>query len=490
MAQVYDAWALGESGFERRVALKRVLPEYLDDTAIRRMFLDEARIASQLHHGNIVPVIDYGTIDGTEFLAMEFVDGVDARKAVKAAAARGETMPLEVGLNIIAAIAHALDYAHGLKDKNGQAVGIVHRDVTPQNVLLSWNGDVLLSDFGIALATNRDERTKTGLIKGKLGFIAPEQLQGKHATTAVDIFGLGATLHALLTGDSPVEQAAAASGLSMHLEIAPELPPEVQRLVAECMSLEPQARPTARQMAARCIELLALRTHGDGRSLIRDWLAGLRADFTQRNGLDDLMQMVLVPMNPADPKTLTVMRMQSGATTSLTSAQNPSSLRRVSRRRFWLVGGGGAMLVAAGTTAVLWEPRGDQKPAPAPPAPPAPAPAPPHRPMAAEPKPLVSPPLPPSSPPPASRAHAGAKRRAKKSDPSALGWLRVGGAALAGAAVSVDGRRVGFAPLEQVLPEGLHDLRVTDAKTGRLLHAQAITVATEHTRTSPLRVIR
>jgi serine/threonine-protein kinase len=461
------------------------------------MFLDEARIVSQLHHGNIVHVIDYGTIDGAEFLAMEFVDGVDARRAVKAAAARGESMPLDVSLRIVVAIAHALDYAHGLTDDSGRSVGIVHRDVTPQNVLLSWNGDVLLSDFGIALSTNRDERTKTGLVKGKLGFIAPEQLLGKDATSAVDIFGLGATLHAMLTGDSPVEQVALASGVPMHLEIAPELPSEVRELIAQCMSLDPQARPTARQLASRCSEILVPFANVDGRTAIRDWLAGVRADFSQRNGLDDLMQMVLVPMNAADPKTLTVMRLENSSVAAVSDIE-PQAHPQSKVRRWPILLLSGALFVGASAfflqtsrhtpapARVLPEPQAPPRrtPGPSSASPPGPALG------GAKQAPAAEVPTPQRKQPAARAKRAAASRGMTKTTQSQLGWLRVGGASLAGGQVSLDRRPVGFAPLEQVVSEGPHELRVTDPKTGRVILRESITISSQHSRSSPLRVMR
>ena len=183
MAHVYEAVAQGDRGFERRVAIKRVLPEHAQDVSVKRMFLDEARIASRLHHGNVVQVLDYGTVDGDELLVMEYADGLDAMRAATIGRTRGTAMPEALALHVAAEVAHALAYAHGLAGSDGAALRIVHRDVSPQNVLLSWDGDVKLSDFGIAVfAAQREEKTATGIVKGKMGYMPPEQAAGKALT--------------------------------------------------------------------------------------------------------------------------------------------------------------------------------------------------------------------------------------------------------------------------------------------------------------------
>src|SRR6185369_12337045 len=173
MAQVLEAVCQGMDGFERRVAIKRLLPQHLRDGGRRRMFFDEASIGSRLHHGGVVQIFDYGLIDGAAFIAMEFVDGVDALRAVS--------------LHVISEVAHALAYIHDVKDEHGEPLGIVHRDVSPQNILLSWDGDVKLSDFGIALSLGREEHTAEGVVKGKMPYMPPEQALGKRVDSAADV---------------------------------------------------------------------------------------------------------------------------------------------------------------------------------------------------------------------------------------------------------------------------------------------------------------
>src|SRR3954463_12482837 len=177
MATVIEAVASGHGGFERRVAIKRLLPQHARDGERRRMFFEEARLGSRMHHGGIVPILDYGLIDGSEFMAMEYVDGLDALRAVSGATPDIVPMPEGIALHITAEIAHALAYIHDLRDDENRSLAIVHRDVSPPNILLSWNGDVKLSDFGIALS--RSNAAEEGAIQGKLHYRAPEQARGE-----------------------------------------------------------------------------------------------------------------------------------------------------------------------------------------------------------------------------------------------------------------------------------------------------------------------
>jgi len=286
MAHVYEAVARGERGFERRVAIKRVLPEHAHDVSMRRMFFDEARIASHLHHGSIVQILDYGVVDGAEFIAMEYVDGVDAGRAVAQAMRQGRPMPEALALHVAAEIAHALAYAHERTDPDGAALQIVHRDVSPGNILMSWDGDVKLSDFGIALATAREEKTATGVVKGKLAYMAPEQAGGRPVTAAADVYALGATLCALLTGAPPGAPKAS------DLDVA--LTHEVEDLARACMEPDAASRPETSAVAFRAGQLAARRLDRDTRGALREWLAPLRATMAKVSALDDLMGLALV----------------------------------------------------------------------------------------------------------------------------------------------------------------------------------------------------
>lgn len=194
MAEVYRARREGPGGFEKVVALKRILPSYARNQTLVQRFLEEARIAGGLTHGNIVPVIDFGEIDGEHYLVMEWVDGVPLSALLRTVAERGRTLPAEVVAHIIAEAAAGLHHAHTRTDASGRPMSIVHRDVSPQNILLARQGDVKISDFGIAKAADSVVRTEAGIQVGKLCYMAPEQAKGEPLDARADVYALGIVL--------------------------------------------------------------------------------------------------------------------------------------------------------------------------------------------------------------------------------------------------------------------------------------------------------
>ncbi|MEM9193065.1 MAG: serine/threonine-protein kinase [Myxococcota bacterium] len=289
MAQVVEAVATGPGGFERRVAIKWMLPEIANDASARGMFLDEARIASELHHANIVQIVDYGLMDGSEFIVYEFVDGLDLTRACSQ---QSGTVKDTVALHVVSEVAHALDHAHRRRDAGGHALAIVHRDVSPSNVLLSWDGDVKLADFGIAFAAHKEERTATGLIKGKASYMAPEQAEGKQATGAADVYALGVTLHRLLTGESPSHYGRRVAGEDQRIS------PDLEKLVNAALAVEPEARPTARAFAEEAGKLRASRTSTSGRRELEEWLRPLKELRTPPRRLDQFAGEEVVEDTP------------------------------------------------------------------------------------------------------------------------------------------------------------------------------------------------
>ncbi|MCK6552712.1 serine/threonine protein kinase, partial [Myxococcota bacterium] len=202
-AELFEAWALGDGGFSRRVALKRLLEAHAADPALVDAFVDEANLTSHLHHANIVGVYDFGELDGRPFQILELVDGLDLAEVQAGLRTRGDAFPVEVALHVTAELAEALAYAHAASGADGAPLGLVHRDVTPENVLVSWAGDVKLTDFGIARAHERRARTTVNVVKGKAPFLSPEQLRGELVDARADLFALGCLLHALVAGESP-----------------------------------------------------------------------------------------------------------------------------------------------------------------------------------------------------------------------------------------------------------------------------------------------
>ena len=199
MAEIYVARREGPHGFSKRIALKRILPQLAADPEFVAMFIDEARLCAQLTHPNLVQVFDFGEEAGELYMAMELVEGTTAAKVARAAAARGEPVPTEVALQIALSVGRGLAHAHESSDDEGRPLGLVHRDVSPGNILISSSGAVKLGDFGIARAAEFERRTDQGQLKGKLGYMSPEQVTGRELDAKSDQFTAAIVLAELLT---------------------------------------------------------------------------------------------------------------------------------------------------------------------------------------------------------------------------------------------------------------------------------------------------
>ncbi|HEY8431255.1 MAG TPA: protein kinase, partial [Sandaracinaceae bacterium] len=199
MAEILLAREDAEGAGSRHLVVKRILPEYEREPAFVEMFLDEARVMMRLKHPNVCHVYKFGQQDGTHFIAMEWVHGASLGKLIRRARKMGG-IPVAIACKIIALIAEALDHAHTAKDDDGNPLGIVHRDVTPDNVMISYDGAVKLLDFGIAKADARAHKTQAGVVKGKFAYMAPEQCRAKPLDHRVDVFALGVCLYEALTG--------------------------------------------------------------------------------------------------------------------------------------------------------------------------------------------------------------------------------------------------------------------------------------------------
>jgi serine/threonine protein kinase len=198
MAELYLAHQRGAEGFGKIVALKRIHPHLAANPEFTNMFLDEARLAAALDHPHIVHVLDFGESDGEHYLTMEYVHGRHLLDVMRAHS--GRPLPLDVAVQIVGAVARALHHVHELRGPDGRAQGLVHRDVSPSNVLVSYEGTVKLTDFGIAKAVDLTSATRTGTFKGKLGYASPEQVRGDALDRRSDIFALGILLYETTTG--------------------------------------------------------------------------------------------------------------------------------------------------------------------------------------------------------------------------------------------------------------------------------------------------
>lgn len=201
MAEVFRAKATGVEGFERLVAVKRILPSIAADEDFITMFIDEAKIAVQLTHANIAQIFDLGKVGDSYFIALEYIPGMDVRAIFTRARQRKELLPLSMACYVIMKVCEGLEYAHQKRDATGQFLNLVHRDVSPQNLLVSYEGAVKVIDFGIAKAVGKQGMTQAGMLKGKFGYMSPEQVEGVPIDRRSDIFGLGICLYELLTGE-------------------------------------------------------------------------------------------------------------------------------------------------------------------------------------------------------------------------------------------------------------------------------------------------
>ncbi|HEX2835576.1 MAG TPA: TonB family protein [Thermoanaerobaculia bacterium] len=258
MAEVWKAYARGVEGFQKVVAIKKILPHLSDNQDFIEMFIDEAKLAAQLNHNNIIHIYDLGKIQSSYYIAMEYIDGFDLKTILRRGGERDHPMTVELALFIASKIAAALDYAHRKKDFEEKEMGLVHRDVSPQNVLISQEGDIKLCDFGIAKAASKASHTQAGALKGKLQYMAPEQAWGRNIDRRSDIFALATVLFEMLTsrklfsGDnelSILEQVREARVQPPSL-YNDEVTPEIDKIVIKALQKDPANRyQTAGEMA-------------------------------------------------------------------------------------------------------------------------------------------------------------------------------------------------------------------------------------------------
>ena len=257
MAEIFLARVSGLSGFQKMVVIKRILPQLATKSDFVEMFLDEARIAATLQHPNVVQMYDVGVVDGNYFIAMEYLHGEDVRSIMKALYKREEKLPLEQALNILIGLSSGLHYAHEKLGFDGKPLDIIHRDVTPQNIIVTYEGGVKLLDFGIAKASNRFGETRFGTLKGKVPYMSPEQCRGEPLDRRSDIFSLGIMLYELTLGkrlykghsDFEVLKQIVEGTVTRPSEIDPGYHPRLEEIVMRALEKERDKRyQTAREL--------------------------------------------------------------------------------------------------------------------------------------------------------------------------------------------------------------------------------------------------
>jgi serine/threonine protein kinase len=227
MAEVWLARQTGIEGFQKNLVVKRILPHLAEDREFVEMFRNEALIAARFNHPNIAQVYEFGEANGTYYIAMEFIHGEDLGRVMRKAASTGQWVARPLAIRIVASACEGLHYAHSRTDDAGRPLRVVHRDISPQNILISFDGSVKLVDFGIAKAADQASLTKSGAIKGKFAYMAPEQAAGKPLDARADIFAIGLVLYELLTGHRPLKRDSELATLQAAMECAIDPPSQV-----------------------------------------------------------------------------------------------------------------------------------------------------------------------------------------------------------------------------------------------------------------------
>ncbi|MCI5072221.1 protein kinase [bacterium] len=251
MAEIYKGFAKSADKKMYSIAIKRILPQFAKDEEFVALLLDEAKVMVYMNHPNIVSIIEFGKVDESYYIAMEYVEGPTLQKLFKKVRAKNELLPVPIALFIIREIAQGLGYAHRKLDSDGNAMNIVHRDISPANILISFAGDVKITDFGISKAANQNHHTQVGIIRGKTGYMSPEQTRaGMEIDGRSDLFSLGVIMYELLTGKRLFKADSVPKALKMVREgeippisqLRPGLPASLENIVYRALQRNPSER--------------------------------------------------------------------------------------------------------------------------------------------------------------------------------------------------------------------------------------------------------
>jgi len=308
MAEIFLAKQTGAEGFERDVVIKCMLDHFTKYPDFIAMFLDEARLAARLHHPNIVQITDLGVADKRYFICMEYLAGEDLDAVIAAAHYRGEGIPIPIAARIMLSVLEGLEFAHGYQEQ-GRLVGLVHRDISPSNIFVTYQGTVKVLDFGIAKASSRMTQTQPGLLKGKWGYMSPEQARGEQIDARSDLFSLGITFHELLTARRVFERDNEIGVLLALMEqpIPPpsqrraDVPPALDRIVMKAMERRTQDRyASAAEMRADLEEFLRGTSSIPGVTQLAQYLQGLfgPAEVERKTKIPSLTELEALKVDP------------------------------------------------------------------------------------------------------------------------------------------------------------------------------------------------
>ncbi len=273
MAEVFLAKHSGIGGFQRLVALKVIHPTHSEDPSFIESLVQEAKVAVQLSHPNIGQVHDLGKVDGVYFIVMDFIDGKDLYRLLFESSQQNRTFPVDVALFIAEQVASGLGYCHQRKDHYGRPMNLVHRDVSPQNIFLSWQGEVKILDFGIAKVSHRLRHTEAGVIKGKLQYMSPEQISGTKLDSRSDLFSCGICLFEMLAGEMArgeadpldlLDKIRRAEFKSLHT-LRPELDLRIVQIVERLLNVHPADRFASGEDVSRALQRVRFDLYPDFR---------------------------------------------------------------------------------------------------------------------------------------------------------------------------------------------------------------------------------
>jgi eukaryotic-like serine/threonine-protein kinase len=364
MGTVYLGRQHAARGVSLTVAIKRINRALAGDPHVMGMFIDEARITALIRHPNVVQTLDVVEEGGELLLVMEYVHGVSLARLLSAARTRGESLPLPVTARIASDVLHGLHAAHETTNEQGKSLDIVHRDVSPQNILVGVDGIARVVDFGIARAANRIETTRAGEVKGKLRYIAPEQFVREAVDRRADIYGVGLLLWEMIAG-SAMRRASSPGGLTSAIlmpkvdapsTVMPGVPPALDDVVLKALSNEPRDRfPFAAQMAVALEEAVTPAPYAKVAELVQD--LG-REEITERRAMLERAASSPRLIPPATPSSVVLERASSpggvAAAAGMETVATPAVVRRDARRqRVIVAGAAGGVAVAALAFALL-----------------------------------------------------------------------------------------------------------------------------------------
>ncbi len=311
MAEVYTAKSFGIEGFEKIIAIKRILPTMAEDEDFIQMFIDEAKIAGHLTHANIAPIYELGKIGDSHYIAMEYIWGKDLLQLMNRFRKMRKSMPPSMCAFIGSKMCEGLDYAHRKKDRHGRPLNIIHRDVSPQNCLVSYEGQVKMIDFGIAKAAARNTKTQAGVLKGKFGYMSPEQVRGLPVDHRSDVFAVGTCMYEMLTSErlfvgesdfTTLEKVRNATVTPLS-QLIPDMPRELDGIVMKALAREVEDRwQSAGEMQEALTAYIAKERPPFGTSKLSAWMrTAFATEIAKEKGRLDLFAKVGPPPSVPPP---------------------------------------------------------------------------------------------------------------------------------------------------------------------------------------------